>query len=170
MHRIIKVVCVSIFLGISTHAAEPAQVVRGEILDFGMYRIIKPAQDIPVGDGSGHFSPIHISPEIEFLTHTNYINAKKGIAFGFTYKLTNLPTNRPISLAVEAIHPGILKPDGKMDYGRKIPIEIVTPNGEFTNHYGYRIDEDDELLEGTWTLSIYSGADKLVSKRFQIKK
>lgn len=170
MNLAVKLCAFVAISGSITFAAEKVALIKGKILDFGTYRVIKSNRDVPIRDEAGQLlDAVRISPKIEFLTHTDYIVARKGVSFGFTYKLVNLPTNAPTMVTIEILHPAIIKPDGQTNYGEGIQQVIPqSKDGMYTNHIGYHLDEEYDLVEGDWTMSISSENGRLISKSFHL--
>src|SRR5215472_8625444 len=140
--------------------------VKGEVLEFGTYKVTAQKPDVQAPTGSGkQESPVHIVTTVQFLEHTNYIVARKGTGFGFSYKLTGLPDGH-IVLDFETIHPAFTLPDGSKDSGRVLHASCEPEVGVWESTMGYHFDEDFEMVKGDWVMSIYYNKKQLVSQTF----
>ncbi len=152
-------------------AGETNSIIKGRILEFGTYRMAGGDQKTPANSPAGKTSATNSLPKIEFVTHGTNIVAKKGFSFGFTYQLSNLPTNGPSLLTIETHHPMMIVPDGTTNYGSGYHIVAQSSTGNLTNHFGYRLNEDYQFVQGSWTFSILSADGKtIVSKTFHLSK
>lgn len=152
--------------------AAETNIIRGEIIEFGNFSVRESKPDVPVRFATGEIQPsLHISKAVEFLNRTNQIIASKGSSFGFSYKLTNLPTNKLVRLNVETTHPEFILPDGKKDSGRILQIHCQTTNGVWNHRVGYRFDDDFEMVDGEWKFTIYSAEGAtILTKSFTVKR
>ena len=150
-------------------AQDPTNDITGRITDYGTYKVIEAGEDVPVRSEAGEVEqPAHRSKKIEFLTHTNRVVAGKGTSFGYTFELSNVRTNGSVLLEIETIHPEMVLPNGHRDSGRVLQVYCESRDGRWQSHVGYRFDEDFELIEGAWTISVSTGNRRLVSKSFDV--
>jgi hypothetical protein len=154
---------------VGAFGGEDANHVKGEVLEFGTYNVLARKADVQAPAGSGkQESPVHIVTAVEFLEHTNCIVSRKGTSFGFRYKLTGLP-DEPVVLDFETIHPEFTLPNGSKDSGRVVHGECETKGGVWESTMGYHFDEDFEMVEGDWVMSVYYNKTKLVSQIFHVR-
>lgn len=161
---------ISILISVGTFAGESVDCVKGEVLESGTYNVLTRKADVQNPTGSGkQETPVHIVKTVEFLQHTNYIIAQKGTSFGFRYKLTGLPVG-PVVLDFETIHPEFTFSDGSKNSGRVLHGECEPKAGEWESTMGYHFDENFEMVEGDWVMSVYYNKKKLVTQTFHVSK
>lgn len=154
---------------VGAFGGESVKNIKGEVLEFGTYNALTRKADVqaPIGSGKQE-APVHIVKTVEFLLHTNYIVAQKGTSFGFRYKLTGLP-ERPVVLNFETIHPEFTLPDGSKNSGRVLHGECEPKAGVWDSTMGFHFDDDFEMMEGDWVMSVYYNKKKLVTQTFHVR-
>ncbi len=167
MKCILRLIGVTLIWASAAFAGETNSVIKGKVLEFGTYRTTGGDQKAPAGKTAATNS----LQTIEFLAHGTNVVAKKGVSFGFTYQLSNLPTNGPALLTLETLHPMMIVPNGTTNYGSGYHIIAQSSTGVLTDHIGYRLNEDYQFAEGNWTFSILSLEGKTIaSKTFHLTK
>jgi len=100
------------------------------------------------------------------LKKTEKIPAKIGAEFGTEYKLTG-NTKEVVTLQLEWIFPHeITDPVKKVSFKSiKYPIDLPV---NATNASTYSLDNDFEVVKGTWQLNIYYNDKIIYSKKFEL--
>ncbi len=125
-----------------------------EILDFGYFKF----ENRESVDSS----------ILNFTSHTNQIPARKGIVFGFNFKLKGSDQSIYTELTEETLYPGLPDPDlQKLVYQDASPFTIKIGNNSSTC---YLLENDWELVPGKWTFKIKDGDRLLAKKTFTLFK
>jgi hypothetical protein len=101
-----------------------------------------------------------------FTKKTNRIEAKKGVEFGVEYKLVSKQTDT-VGLEIEWIFPNpIIDPQKHTTYkSLRYPIGLPL---NFINASTYSLDNDFEVVKGTWQLNIYYSDKIIYTRKFEL--
>ena len=137
----------------------------GRILQYGIYRLVREGK--LVESSVTTTGKAISSPTIEQIEQTDKIPAKKNVYFSYQYRLSNLPTSRPVvKLKRILIHPEITLPDGTVKTGTEYFIKGKVKRGEVFAFDGYAFNESYEMVEGDWVFQIWYENQKLVEQKF----
>ena len=106
-----------------------------------------------------------------FLEHTNRVVARKGITFGFRYRLTEVQTNSPLDVEMLVSYPPLTFGNGERAAQRR-PLLVRFRPGDVTRaHFaGFTFDQEFEMVPGEWTVALrYKGRD-ILNKKFNVVK
>lgn len=137
----------------------------GRILQYGIYRLVRGGKLV---ESSVTTTGKAISrPTIEQVEQTDKIPANKDVYFSYQYRLSNLPTSKPVvKLKRVLIHPEITLPDGSIKTGTEYFIRGKVKRGEVFAFDGYAFNESYEMVEGDWIFQIWYKNQKLVEQKF----
>ncbi|MCD6049830.1 MAG: hypothetical protein K0Q55_1233 [Verrucomicrobia bacterium] len=96
---------------------------------------------------------------------TTNIPARKGIRFGFRYTIQGTPTNASILLKTVGEHPPLKDPRTGKTQTR---YEYEHQSRIASSYTAYSMDEEWELVAGSWKFSVWSGDKKLCEQAFQV--
>ena len=146
--------------------AQGLDVQRLDITDFGIYALDREIsgrdqQGIILGTGTNiqHTSPQRTVP------------AQIGVTFGFRYRIVGKPEGASVPLKEVIIYPppGIQTPTSSSRV-RKMEFKLEARIGETANTELYTLEDNFELVPGTWMLETWLGNRKLASQPFRLDK
>lgn len=144
--------------------AQPSQIQRIEIIEYGIYTVDKQscqrdAQGIERCDRS----------DVRHAATTWTIPAQKGVEFGLKYRVIGAPSGARVTLKRDWLlpAPGFLPP-GKQPISRLDRTDNVAIGNAIFVSYGF--DDPWEMVPGPWILEIWYGDRKLSSQTFTVVK
>ncbi len=159
------VVCLLLIGALQAPAAEP-RVARAEITQVGLYGYKVTAQKTETGTAMGYVQ----TGTYEFHTKTTTVPARLGAHFGFEYVLVGSPKGAKVNVRKVVIFPqgGVTNPKTGKTVARDEYEETIAIGAR--NLRGYSLDEDWEVVPGTWTLQVWVGDRKLAEQSFTLVK
>jgi uncharacterized protein DUF3859 len=146
-------------------AIEPPTVERAHISQFGIYEGRVTATEKSGGTVSGALQSV----EPKFLSQTTSVPARRGVRFGFQYRLVGEPNGARARIRSITIFPegGLRNPRTGQVFARSEYIQTVAIGAPVLK--GYSIDEEWEVVRGTWVHQIWYGERKLAEMRFTVE-
>jgi len=138
--------------------------VRLDIMEFGIYAIDR---EISVRDAQG--ISLGTATNVQHTATQRIVPAEIGTTFGFRYRVVGKPEDATVPLKNTIVFPspGLQMPSSSRV--RKAEFEFQARIGE-TNTELYTLEDDFELIPGTWVLEIWLGNRKLASQPFRLTK
>ena len=164
-HKLIPAVFSGFFILAASAEAQPSPSVKGEILEFGIYKSVAGKTttenpDTPNGKRT-------TSKEIEFTEHTEKIPGTKGVSFGIRYKVTGI-TGDSVELKKVVKHPPFKNKKGEMETEYSLPLTKKVKDGAAVGVEGYSLGGNAQSPAGAWTFEIWYQDQKLVSQSFSV--
>ncbi len=103
-----------------------------------------------------------------FQSATTNVVLVKGTAFGFDFRIDEVPTGGPVRLTHVITHPKMKKADGTVFEKQTFERDVTSDNGTISGSLWYTLREDFELVPGEWSLSVLQGTRVLVQKKFTV--
>ncbi len=148
-----------------THAQDTKKL-KGEVIEFGTFQMAGPQVTVPnpsTLDGAGRNAPA-----ARFIRQTDHIPAEIGIAFGFRFKLINLPETKSVDLKTIVKHPPIKKEQRVVQREYSLTTTMPVTDGYVSEVTGYSLDRPEELIPGVWVFEHWYRGEKLVSQSFTV--
>jgi hypothetical protein len=146
---------------------EEVRVDRIDIVDKGVYEITTGEATPDPNTPTGKISAV---TKVKNIEATTAVRGRVGLEFGFQYTVVGAPAGDEVSLDIVNIYPalGIVDPQDPKPilenrYSRKKKI------GE-TAYLGYGIENDWEIVPGTWTFEIWYSGRKLAEQSFTLSR
>lgn len=147
--------------------AQEARVDRIEIVGKGLYRI-EVGASIPDANLPGGA----LAPPTQFtnIETTSTVAARIGTEFGFEYRIVGEPDGAEVTLEFVNTYPapGLADPESPTPF-MESKYERSKKIGE-TIYSGYGLENDWELVPGTWIFEIRHKGDTLASVSFTLVK
>jgi hypothetical protein len=155
------------FAAVGTADAASSGSYKAEIYETGIFetvgevRSVDAPQTAPgkVGEYSG----------IKLVEATTSFATKKGLTFGFRYRVTGPKDGEVQGFEMFVMHPPMRGTDGKMHTIQSAPIELFFENKVAKDDVVYILAEDFEVLPGTWTLQVRLAGKPILSRTFVLK-
>jgi hypothetical protein len=108
--------------------------------------------------------------EAELLQSGSVFAANKGLNFGFRYVLQSPGEDRCGVEGFEMfiVHPPIKGPDGQERTTSKIPFKLCFNDGKADDFLIYSLEEDYEVLPGSWTMQVRKDGEVLLSRSYTL--
>ncbi len=140
--------------------------VSGEILEYGIY--VPADNDRKSGNAAepSRESGSAAAAKSRLLRQTDRVPMKKGVVFGYKWRIKGLVPNAPAKVLCRIQHPRIVAPGGT---AREIDDEFVRfiPNdGTYEIKSTWRVAEDYELVPGEYRIIIRHDDRVIAEKRF----
>ena len=137
----------------------------GRILQYGIYDLVRGGR---VVDSQITTTGKAVSrPVIQQIEQTNSVPMRKDVYFAYQYRLSNLPTNKPVVKLKRVLkHPEITLPDGTKITRSEYLIKGRVKRGEIFAFDGYAFNETYEMVEGDWLFQIWYEGEKMVEQKF----
>ncbi len=172
MKRINHVVAASfavLMLASPGHAAAAERSkprVSGEILEYGIY--VSADDDGKSGNATepGRKSGSAPAAKSKLLRQTDRVPMKKGVVFGYKWRIQGLVPNAPAKVLCRIKHPRIVAPDGT---AREIDDEFVRfipKDGMYEIKSTWRVAENYELVPGEYRIIIRHDDRVIAEKSF----
>ncbi|MGV7213769.1 DUF3859 domain-containing protein [Bradyrhizobium sp. UFLA05-112] len=139
-------------------------VTGADIPQFGIYEARVLAADKSAGPPSGTIDRV----AWQFTLSTTTVPARKGIRFGYEYRLTGKPDGALVPVRSITIFPsgGVRSPRTGEVFSRGDVTERWAIGS--TVLHGYSLDEDWEAVPGTWVLQTWVGEQKVAEMEFTL--
>lgn len=139
-----------------------------ELREEGSFRMI--------GNSHAHAAPgaatgkTNKVDEAELLQSGSVFSASKGLNFGYRYILQSPGDNRcgVGGFDMFIVHPPIKGPDGRWRTTSTIPMKVCFNDGKAEDFLIYSLEEDHEVLPGTWTMQVRKDGQVLISRSFSL--
>ena len=145
-----------------------AASLAAELVEEGSFRMIgnSRAHDAP-GAATGKTNKVD---EAELLQSGSVFAANKGLNFGFRYVLHSPGENRcgVDGFEMFIVHPPIKGPDGQERTTSTIPMKVCFNDGKAEDFLIYSLEEDYEVLPGSWTMQVRKEGEVLLSRSFTL--
>jgi hypothetical protein len=145
-------------------AAERPAVRGADIPHFGIYEARVLSTDKSAGPPSGTIDRV----AYQFTSSTTKAPARRGIRFGYEYRLIGEPNGALVPVRSVTIFP----PRGMRNLrtGEVFSRSDVTERWAIgsTVLHGYSLDEDWEAVPGTWVLQTWVGEQKVAEMEFTL--
>jgi hypothetical protein len=155
---------VALVAGVAAAAAQADRVDGADITQFGSYEYKVTNTENVSGTATGTIKSV----DYKFVSNTTSIAARRGVGFGFEYRVRGAPEDAKVLLRSVTIFPagGVHDPKSGQTFLRNEYIE-EKPIGTLLLK-GYSLDEDREVVPGTWTLQVWFGDQMLAEKSFDL--
>ena len=143
--------------------AQGLEVQRLDVTDFGIYALDR---EISGRDQQGII--LGTATNIQHTSTQRTVPAQIGVTFGFRYRIVGKPEGATIPLKKVIIYPapGLQTPSSSSRV-RKAEFKHEAKIGE-TNTELYTLEDQFELVPGTWMLEMWLGNRKLASQPFRL--
>ncbi|MCP3467120.1 DUF3859 domain-containing protein [Bradyrhizobium sp. CCGUVB23] len=147
-------------------SAELPTVTGADIPQFGIYEARVLATDKSAGPPSGTIDRV----AWQFTPSTTTVPARKGIRFGYEYRLTGEPDGALVPVRSITIFPpgGMRNPRTGEVFSRSDVTERWAIGS--TVLHGYSLDDDWEAVPGTWVLQTWVGEQKVAEMEFTLAR
>jgi|GraSoiStandDraft_16_1057320.scaffolds.fasta_scaffold1061261_1 hypothetical protein len=148
-----------------TAYAQAVQVQRLDIEDYGTYSLNR---EISGRDEQG--ISLGTASNIQHTATQRTVPAQIGVTFGFRYKIVGKPDGAAVNLRkVIVFPPPGLQTSASSKQVSKAEFDVEAKIGE-TNSELYTLEDNFELIPGTWVLEMWHGSRKLVAQSFKLDK
>ena len=145
-----------------------AESPAAELTQEGSFRMIGESQAYEAPEAAtGKRNEVD---EAELIQSGSVFPASKGLNFGYRYVINEPGEDRCGVEGFEMfiVHPPIKGPDGQERTTTSIPTSLCFSNGKSEDFIIYSLEEDNEVLPGTWTLQIRKEGKVLISRSFTL--
>ena len=139
-----------------------------ELVEEGSFRMIGNSHAYDAPDAATGIT--NKVDEAELLQSGSVFAANKGLNFGFRYVLHSPGEDRCGVEGFEMfiVHPLIKGPDGQERTTSKIPFKLCFNDGKADDFLIYSLEEDYEVLPGSWTMQLCKDGKVLLSRSFTL--
>jgi hypothetical protein len=141
----------------------PATVEQLVVTDYGIYTATKTAS-MTNDLGLTHSTVSNI----QLIEATDTIPVRPKLKFGFRYLINGAPDDAPVEIKQVTIYPsgGVNNPKKGLLHANSFSTTYRT--GMSRVFAGYDVDEDWELVPGTWTIQLWIGKEKFAEQSFSL--
>jgi hypothetical protein len=150
---------------VSAPSAAPLAV---ELVEEGAFRMVGNSRAYDAPDAAtGKTNKVD---ETELIQSGSVFAANKGLNFGFRYVLHSPGEDRCGVEGFEMfiVHPPIKGPDGQERTTSKVPFKLCFNDGKAEDFLIYSLEEDYEVLPGSWTMQVRKDGEVLLSRAFTL--
>lgn len=155
-------------LVVPAHCSEKPGRLGADIVEFGTVRQVGRDEVVPIKPSAGETNRFAHRSEAEFIAHTDHVVARKGVSFGFRYRLVNADISGPLDLEHVTTHPDFLARDGRKISSSTTRLRLAPKDIRSLHYLGYTFDENSEMVAGDWTISLRHEGRIIVSKTFRV--
>ena len=162
-------VCISLlwFMALASGAAyaQAPQVQRLDLTDYGIYSIDR---EISGRDERG--ITLGSASNVQHTATQRTVRAQVGVTFGFRYRVIGKPNGETVTLKkiITFPSPGLQTPASSNPV-TKAEFEVEAQIGEMNSEL-YTLEDNFELVPGTWLLEMWLGNRKLLAQSFRLDK
>jgi len=156
-----------LLLVLMSAAAQAEDVQRIEIYDVGIYKSQITGHEEAPGTPAGYRNVV---TGIELQQRTTTIPATSGTEFGFRYAIIGNPEGAAVNLRMVSHYPspGLRNPKtGNAIMRGEYSVERKLGDKSWKS---YLLEDDWELVPGTWTFEIWQGERKLAEQSFTVMR
>lgn len=148
-----------------TAHGQATQVQRLELTDYGLYTLDR---EISGRDPQG--ISLGTASNIQHTATQRTVPAQIGVTFGFRYRVVGKPADTTVDLkkVITFPSPGLMTPTSSTRV-TKAEFDVEAKIGD-TNSELYTLEDNFELVPGTWVLEMWYGGRKLLSQNFKLEK
>jgi len=155
---------VALLASLTAATAQADRIEGAEITQFGIYEYkVTNTQDLG-GTAAGTLQSV----DYKFVSKTTSVKARRGVGFGIEYRLLGAPKDAKVPLRSVTIFPagGLRNPKTGETFERNEYIEEKEIGAVLLK--GYTLDDDWEVVPGTWTFQVWFGDRMLAEKIFTL--
>jgi Domain of unknown function (DUF3859) len=155
-----------LLFGIATTAAQAPTISKADITQFGIYEAKITGRTPAPGTAAGYTNKV----EYHFVSNATTLPARKGVRFGFEYRLIGAPDGAKVAIRRVTIFPsGGLRNAETGQVAQNDEVTVQNTIGELSLK-GYGLDNDWEAVPGVWIQQIWYGDQKLAEHIFTLVK
>jgi hypothetical protein len=157
---------VALMAGVTAAAAQADRIDGAEITKFGVYEYKVTNTEKVGGTAAGTLKSI----DYTFVSEMTSVPARQGTGFGIEYRLLGTPKGAKVPIRSVTIFPagGVRNPKTGETFERSEYVEDKAIGDTLLK--GYTLDDDWEVVPGTWTFQVWFGDRKLAEKSFTLTK
>ncbi|MBF0509329.1 MAG: DUF3859 domain-containing protein [Deltaproteobacteria bacterium] len=141
------------------------QSLEIEIRNFGIFTL-GDSQEIKDEEGKG--TKAAVVSNYKIVNQGDVITAKKGISFGYTYQVFNLPRQQVYTLTHAALIPPIKTPEGPTITENNVSFSFKFDDRNQIFFNGFTFDHDYEMVPGKWIFAVVYNGRVLAKKSFTV--
>ena len=146
--------------------AQAPQITAANITEFGIYTAeLERAESAP-GTVAGTEK---IVTQLRLAAQTRTIPAVRGVSFGYRFTLVGTPIGAIAPLHMVTLFPSPMTNPATHQSSTRSESDIGLSIGA-TGYAGYSMDDDWEVLPGTWTFQIWHQGRKLGEQSFTVQR
>ena len=155
---------VALVAGVTAAAAQADRIDGADITQFGTYEYKVTSTQELGGTAAGTLKSV----DYKFVSKTTSVPARRGVGFGIEYRVRGAPKDAQVPLRSVTIFPagGLRNPKTGETVERNEYIEDKAIGALLLK--GYTLDEDWEVVPGTWTFQVWFGDQMLAEKVFTV--
>ena len=144
---------------------QAVSIDRVHVTSVGIYRAVeigtKPAPSL----SSGAYT--HVK-DAALVKRGQVVPARKGVRFGFTYRVIGQPLRAQVPLRFVTLYPapGLVNPKTGKRTGQDEVWDLKAVGEPYVD--GYALDHDWEIVPGAWTFQIWHQDRKLAEQTFTV--
>ncbi len=165
--RILLTLSLLVLLAAPSLAAPQPRVDRIKVVAAGLYQS-KIAKHV-ASPGSATGTREEIASE-RLLRKTTQIRARRGLEFGFRYRIVGTPKGATVPVKIVTLYPGdgLHNPQtGKATTREELNVD--RPIGRVL-YESYHFDHDWEMVPGVWAFEIWYDGKKMLEQKFTVSK
>ena len=151
---------------IDAHAQAP-MVDRIEIVERGIYGAEVTKVEQAPGTAMGTQNTV---ANLKLISSTSTVSAQIGTRFGLRYRIVGSPNQAKVKLTIITRFPGKGLRNPKTGEQNSRDVALWDRNIGSVSYNGYRLDQDWELVPGTWTFEVWYEGRKLAEQSFTVVK
>jgi hypothetical protein len=157
---------VALVASVTAAAAQADRIDGADITQFGVYEYkVTNTQELG-GTAAGTLKTV----DYKFVSKTTSFPARRGVGFGFEYRVRGAPKDAKVPLRSVTIFPdgGVRNPKTGETVLRNEYVEEKAIGALLLK--GYTLDDDWEVVPGTWTFQVWFGDQLLAEKIFTLTR
>ncbi len=103
-----------------------------------------------------------------FINKTVDIPLKKGVIFGYRWKIVGVVPGKKINITYKVSHPMLTSPNGYTSKGSEGVFEITPKDRTYDMINAYKLSEDFEMIKGIWTISVLRDGEIIAEMSFNV--
>jgi Domain of unknown function (DUF3859) len=147
-------------------AAQAPTISKADITQSGIYEAKITGRTPAPGTAAGYTNKV----EYHFVSNATMVPARKGVRFGFEYRLVGAPEGAKVAIRRVTIFPsGGLRNAQTGQVAQNDEVTVQNTIGDLSLK-GYGLDNDWEAVPGVWIQQIWYGDQKLAEQNFTLVK
>ena len=157
---------VALVAGATAAAAQADRIDGADITQFGIYEHKVTGTENASSTATGMVKNV----TYKFVSETTSVPARRDVGFGFEYRIVGAPKGAKVPIRSVTIFPegGVRNPKTGQIFLRSEYVGDKAIGEPILK--GYTLDDDWEIVPGTWTFQVWFGDQMLAEKSFTLTR
>lgn len=149
-------------------ATVPRAIMSGSVIEYGLYEYGGTKHTVTSPDTATGTASYGDPEDMRLLKQAKIVPLRKGLIFGYKWRIQGLKDGRPVDILYHVKHPPIVNLKGVRSERSEKQIQVTPIGGAYEIVSSYKLFEDYELVPAIWTITILLGNQVIAEMSFQV--